>query len=276
MPSHDADPCRSGVLRFVAVTIEREWASFLADDGQRWLIDLTFLASGWQCVFGCGCQGVLTEAAPELEQGCCSYGAHFVDDQDMARVVARAAELLAPEWQFAAAGRRSGIAARLPGGGHRTRLVDGACIFLNRPNWAGGAGCALHVGAMRAGREPMEDKPDVCWQVPLRRSWRTEEDGTNTAVLTEFGRSGWGEGGQEFAWWCTEAPEAFTGTRPVYRSLEPELRAILGNSLYERVAAHLDARQDRTAGLAGHPTVSPGENRNGTPVRLVSRPGRPS
>ena len=27
-------------------------------------------------------------------------------------------------------------------------------------------------------------------------------------VLSEFGRSGWGEGGEEFAWWCTEAPEA--------------------------------------------------------------------
>jgi hypothetical protein len=142
-------------------------------------------------------------------------------------------------------------------------MVDGACIFLNRRAWSGGAGCALHVGALRAGREPMEDKPDVCWQVPLRRSWRTEEDGTTTSVLSEFGRSAWGEGGSEFAWWCTEAPEAFTGDRPVYRSMAAELRALLGGPLYERVAAYLDGRRARQIGLSEHPSA--------TPIRLSRR-----
>ena len=42
-----------------------------------------------------------------------------------------------------------------------------------------------------------------------------------TSVLTEFGREGWGPGGDDFAWWCTEAPEAFTSDRSVYRSQEP-------------------------------------------------------
>ena len=59
----------------------REWATFEhPDDGTRWEIDVTFLTSGWQCLFGCGCQGVLTAPAPEMEQGCCSYGAHTTDD----------------------------------------------------------------------------------------------------------------------------------------------------------------------------------------------------
>ena len=33
-------------------------------------------------------------------------------------------------------------------------------------------------------------------------------------LITEFARDGWGEGGEEFAWWCTEAPEAFTAHEP--------------------------------------------------------------
>ena len=33
-----------------------------------------------------------------------------------------------------------------------TRVVDGACIFLNRPGFAGGAGCALHLAAADARR----------------------------------------------------------------------------------------------------------------------------
>ena len=48
----------------------------------RWQIDVTFLLSSWQCIFGHGCQGVLTEPAPELVQGCCSYGAHASDKKD--------------------------------------------------------------------------------------------------------------------------------------------------------------------------------------------------
>ena len=36
------------------------------------------------CIFGCGCKGILDEPAPKLMQGCCSFGAHFVDDADVA------------------------------------------------------------------------------------------------------------------------------------------------------------------------------------------------
>src|SRR5262245_9321227 len=54
----------------------REWVSFddPEEEGRQWQIDVTFLLSHWQCIFGHGCQGVLTEPAPELVHGCCSYG----------------------------------------------------------------------------------------------------------------------------------------------------------------------------------------------------------
>jgi len=239
----------------------REWATFPDPDNpdRRWMVDITWLASPWRCLFGCGCQGVLTAPAPEMEQGCCSYGAHFSDEDDRDRVLAAAADLRADEWQHRAAGARRGVTARLAQGGWRTRLVDGACIFLNRPGFPAGAGCALHVLAMRQGAHPMSTKPDVCWQLPLRKEDKEESDGTVTTTLSEFARTGWGPGGDEFAWWCTEAPEAFTGTEPVYRSMEPEMRGMLGDVLYEAIAAYLDRRMSAVAAGSANGTNGAGE-----------------
>ena len=222
----------------------REWVTFAdpSDPKRRWLVDVTWLTSPWRCLFGCGCQGVLTAAAPEMAQGCCSYGAHFSDEDDRDRVLAAAEQLRPDEWQHHGAGGRRGVTARLAGGGWRTRLVDGACVFLNRPGFAAGPGCALHLLALRQRAHPMTTKPDVCWQLPLRKEDKDDGDGTMTTTLSEFSRSGWGPGGEEFAWWCTEAPEAFTGAEPVYRSLEVELRAMAGDELYEAIAAYLDRR----------------------------------
>ncbi len=255
----------------------REWVVFDDPSGEarRWEIDVTFLTSRWQCIYGAGCQGVLTAPAPEMEQGCCSYGAHYADDDDR-RSVEEAARLLTDDdWQYARQGRSRGVSARSGGGAGRTRLVDDACIFLNRPGFPGGAGCALHRLALRTGVHHSERKPDVCWQVPLRRVDRDDGSGDGTVVsrLTEFARDGWGDGGAEFAWWCTEAPEAFTASEPVYRSLETELRRMLGDELYAGVAAYLDARID--AGIdAG--TAGPAAGRRG-PARgaVVRHPAQP-
>jgi len=243
----------------------REWATFDdPDDPKRnWVVDVTWLTSTWRCLFGCGCQGVLTAAAPEMEQGCCSYGAHFSDEADRDRVLAAARDLRADEWQHQAPGLRRGVTARLARGGWRTRLVDGACVFLNRPGFPAGAGCALHVLALRQGVHPMATKPDVCWQLPLRKEEHDNDDGTTTVTLSEFARTGWGPGGDEFAWWCTEAPEAFTGDQPVYRSLEVELRAMVGDRLFEAIAAYLDGRRAAAEAWGSALAVADVDGRNG-------------
>ena len=47
-----------------------EWISFEDPEEERtWTFDVTFMLSHWGCIFGRGCQGVLTEAAPELGAG---------------------------------------------------------------------------------------------------------------------------------------------------------------------------------------------------------------
>jgi hypothetical protein len=234
-----------------------EWVSFEDPDEERtWVFDVTFLLSRWQCIYGQGCQGVLTGPAEELVQGCCSYGAHFTDDEDVARVKAAAQTLSSDEWQFARAGRYGGVVRTQPDGARVSRLVEGACIFLNRPGFPAGPGCALHQAALARGQAPLELKPDVCWQLPLRREDSTDDAGRVTSTITQWGRRHWGEGGAEFHWWCTEAAEAFTGGEPVYRSLASELTAMVGPASYDRLVAYLQARQSTEVPLP-HPVVRP-------------------
>jgi hypothetical protein len=232
-----------------------EWVSFDDDDEDRtWVFDVTFLTSRWSCIFGAGCQGVLTGPSPELEQGCCSYGAHFTDDADVARVEAAAATLTAEQWQMRRRAARHGTVRTEKDGARVTRLVDDACIFLNRPGFPGGPGCALHRAALEAGRLPLELKPDVCWQLPLRRDEAVDDEGHVTTTITQWDRRHWGGGGAEFHWWCTEAPEAFGGKEPVWRSMAAELVALIGPSVYLKVVAYLGDRAATGVPLP-HPTV---------------------
>jgi len=233
-----------------------EWVSFPDPlEDRTWVFDVTFLESNWSCIWGRGCQGVLTGRAPELAQGCCSYGAHFTGAEDAERVEEAAKLLTDEQWQYRQRANRRGGPTRLTRGHETvTRLADGACIFLNRPGFAGGPGCALHRAALEAGERPLDWKPDVCWQVPLRREDSTAPSGHVTSTVRQWERRDWGEGGAEFAWWCTEAAEAFRGGRPVYISLRDELQALIGAPVCELVVAYLGARSATPVRLA-HPAV---------------------
>ena len=229
-----------------------EWVSF--DDPREdrtWVFDVTFLTSPWTCIYGRGCQGVLTGPAEEMEQGCCSYGAHFVDADDEAATLAYADRLTAGQWQHRdAARRKGGPTKRNKAGEVTTRLVDGACIFLNRPGFAGGIGCALHKGALDAGERPLDWKPDVCWQLPLRLEDATSDDGHVTSTLREWKRRDWGAGGFEFHWWCTESPDAFIDRNAVYVTMRDEIVEMVGQTAYDLLVDHLEARN-------GHPQYLP-------------------
>ena len=221
-----------------------EWVSFEDPTEDRtWVFDLTFLTSPWTCIFGRGCEGVLTGPAADLVQGCCSYGAHFVDEDDEATTLAYAERLTKAQWQHKDKAARKSITKTNKAGEITTRLVDGACIFLNRPGFEGGAGCALHRAALEAGERPLDWKPDVCWQLPLRLEERTDDDGHVTSTLREWKRRDWGEGGFEFHWWCTEDPEAFVEEGAVYATLRDEIVEMVGEEAYALLVEHLSARR---------------------------------
>jgi hypothetical protein len=235
-----------------------ELVSFDDPDEQRtWVFDATFLLSPWTCIYGSGCKGVLTEDATEMAQGCCSYGAHFVDDDDVANVVAHVVRLSSEQWQHKKKAAKKGFLQASKSNGEvvtTTRVVDDACIFLNRPGFGRGAGCALHVGALDAGERPLDWKPNVCWQLPLRLVEHVDENGHVTSTLREWKRRDWGDGGQEFHWWCTESADAFVGARPVYEELRDEIIEMIGAKAYELLVPQLERRRAKPTPLP-HPAV---------------------
>ena len=236
-----------------------EWISFPDVEEERtWVFDVTFLLSPWTCIFGRGCQGVLTGPTPEMVQGCCSYGAHFTDKDDVKRVLKAAATLTDADWQFRKKGYKDGklhIIKVDKAGDTVTRLVRDACIFLNRPGFSGGAGCALHAAAMRRGESYVALKPNVCWQLPLRREDEVDDHGHVTSTVRQWDRKHWGDGGFEFHWWCTEGPDAFVGTTLVYQSMREELVEMTSEKVYRTLKKYLDARVQQPAAVIPHPAI---------------------
>lgn len=207
---------------------------------RTWVFDATFLRSSWKCIFGEGCQGVLEEPAADLNQGCCSFGAHFVDEDDVATVVKVAVRLTEKNWQFKKNADRHGFLKKARSGETMTRRVDGACIFLNRPGFSGGAGCALHIGALEAGKRPLDWKPNVCWQLPIRLEHLEDDTGYVTTFVREWKRRDWGVSGDEFHWWCTDSSDAFVGREPVYKYLRDELVETVGKVVYDQLVELLE------------------------------------
>lgn len=202
-----------------------------------WRFDRAFLESNWSCIWENGCLGILPEPAAHLGQGCCSVGAEL-GDEDEARLISALAATLQPE-RFehraeAAAGGIFADEARMA-----TRVVDGACIFLNRPGFAGGAGCALHLAALDAGEAPRDWKPSVCWQLPVKVDWEQRDDGREVATVRRWARRDWGDEGDTMAWCCTEGTLAYQGDRPVIDSLGGELEAIVGPAVYVELRRRL-------------------------------------
>jgi len=194
--------------------------------GIRWTFDENFLRSDWTCVWGNGCQGIHDKPTPELAEGCCSLGAELLDSDEAMTISALAACIDETRFERADEAAANGVFATADR--KHTRVVDGSCIFFNRPGFSGGAGCALHLEALAHGEQPLDWKPSVCWQLPLKIDRTTGADGVTDAVLRRWRREDWGPGGSTMAWCCTESADAFVGERPVVESLGAEIEALVG------------------------------------------------
>jgi len=251
----------------VLLAFPRSFVEFVDpdDENQIFRCDLTWLTSRWSCIFGQGCPGIY---ADRPDDGCCSLGAHLADADDEKRVRKAVKQLSADQWQYRRDGRAAGwvepespdTLAEGAEPARKTRVIDGACIFLNRPGFPAGGGCALHLLALSQGRDVLETKPDVCWQLPLRRQFRTvtrTDDTTYTEVsIGEYGRDGWGPGGHDLDWYCTANTEAHRGKEPVYLANAAELVALMGPGGYavlRPLCEDFDARPTRSLRHAADP-----------------------
>ena len=251
----------------VDLVFPRAFVEFVnpADETEMMRCDLTWLTSSYTCIFGQGCQGIYA-GAPDV--GCCTLGAHFADKDDEKRVAAYVGMLDEQLWQQKPAGkvRKKDWVEVDEDGERKTRVttLDGqqACVFHNRTDFApteggGGAGCALHALAYVLGKNPLETKPDVCWQLPMRRTFRevTRQDGsTYTEVsIGEYDRRGWGSGGHDLDWYCSGNTEAHVAVEPVYVTHEAELTELMGSAAYDELVRHCEAHLRSRTALAIHP-----------------------
>ncbi|MFA5917942.1 MAG: hypothetical protein WC800_00155 [Candidatus Nanopelagicaceae bacterium] len=233
----------------------RDWIEFTdpKDELEIYKCDLTWLTSYWTCIYGDGCKGVF---ADRPNDGCCTEGAMYSDEDDEVRVQNAAKSLTHDMWQFydRAHTNLSGDSLQISEtdeeNERKTRTVDGSCIFLNRKGFeaegfTGNFGCVLHHLAQKEGKHFVDTKPDVCWQLPLRRSFETREVGEreySITVIGEYERLAWGDGGNDFDWYCTSNTEAHVGLEPVYISNRSELIALLGQDVYDILVKYCDER----------------------------------
>ena len=178
----------------VDLVFPRAFVEFVNPDDESEVMrcDLTWLTSSYHCIFGQGCQGIYKES-PDV--GCCALGAHFADKDDEKRVAEYVGMLDETLWQFRPAKKKKVKKddwIDVDEEGERKTMVveyDGqsACIFHNRNDFHLGAGCALHALAFVLEKNPLETKPDVCWQLPIRRTFRTVN--ARMAVTTPRSRS---------------------------------------------------------------------------------------
>ncbi len=211
----------------------------IADGVTTWRFDRRFLTSNWTCIWGRGCVGILPRPAAELGHGCCSIGAELDDDDEANLIAALAATLEPSRFEYHALAGEGGVFADSTR--RSTRIVDGACIFLNRPSFDGGAGCALHLAALDLGESPVGLKPSVCLQLPIKVDWVPGESGTEVATVRGWTRADWGAEGATMAWCCTEGSEAYVGDEPVIQSMAEEVEAIVGTAVYVELRRRLEA-----------------------------------
>ena len=99
--------------------------------------------------------------------------------------------------------------------------------------------------ATKENKHFVDTKPDVCWQLPLRRSFETRHVGEreySIIVIGEYERLAWGDGGDDFDWYCTSNTDAHVGKEPVYISNKYELQKLMGEGPYAQLAHLCDAR----------------------------------
>ena len=233
----------------------RTWVEFPNPDDstETFRCDLTWLTSRWTCIFGQGCPGIYSSSP---DAGCCTLGAHFADDEDHQRVAEAVARLTPEQWE-----RHDEVGDDWTetddDGDLKTRALGGACVFHNSRGFSGGYGCALHGLALEEGVEPLTLKPDVCWQLPLRRQFRDVDRGDGTSYtevqIGEYERGGWGPGGHDLDWYCSSNTEAHVGREPVYVSNRAELVALMGDAGYAELERQCEAFLSGSGGASRHP-----------------------
>jgi len=218
-------------------------------------INVSFYLSRWTCQYG-SCPGILVTGV-NTDHGCCQYGVRVKPGKELKRMKEVLRTMTADDMdnidQLPESLYRMTTEERAGNTdfSHHTTMKDGVCVFANRTGGpAGKPGCAFHHLANRLGVHPSETKPDICWRVPyqLDTSYDTTHSYQVVTVTANMGTN-WGGFDTEYTefvgYWCTETSDAYNGSQPVYVAAEIELRKMLGDRVYERMAEELSTMERR-------------------------------
>lgn len=197
-----------------------------------------------------GVQGIY---ADRPHDGGRTLGAHFTDDEDVARVQAVVDELTPKEWEKRPKARPGEDTlplerwTEMDEDARKTKVKKGACIFLNSPGFAGGRRlCAAQQGG--AHRSCTTHDEARCVLAMADPSLLSQRQASRRHVLPgdhdhRVRPPRVGCGGHDLDWYCSADPQAHIGKEPVFRSNRGELIALMGEEAYAelevRCQAHL-------------------------------------
>ena len=228
------------------------------NEDQVWRFHVPFLVSSWQCLYGNGCPGMFgTDQKPD-EFGCCSHGAYLNSRTDVAKVQGYVDQLTEDDLGPKALAyiRKHGWLRELaplskvdpddPDSCNvKTKVNEGGCVLHNRQKDGGKIGCALHHLAKRQGLTHVDTMPQVCWQLPLAMKHDVDDRGITVSTIYPWDADQW-EGADEdgthdswLSWWCVDTPDAYANGSRLYRTMEDELIALVGDKVYDTLNDYL-------------------------------------
>lgn len=198
--------------------------------GDRYLFNVTFFLSTYECTWGRGCKGC--DNTPN--NGCCNIGAHVVDETEQ-DYVQQYIDRLTPD-QWANYGRD--VWEVTEAGEIKTTRIDGVCV-MNNPDHHDTPGCALHVGAIANGEDFHDWKPDACWMYPIRTSV-IDFDNDVYLVGPVYRNEQWSHA--HTGWWCIDDEANYLGQTRAFMFFEDELIRMTSENIYDQFAAYCSAR----------------------------------
>ena len=250
-----------------------DWFQFPdpADEDRTFVVHIPFMMSNWNCLFGRGCPGWFGTHEEHIrpDAGCCAHGAYMNSQVELERINSYIDELteddLSPEglahvrqkgwYKYEKDGKKKGK----PGYDKdnpdsivaKTQTRNGLCVLQNSGSEGSRIGCALHHLAARTGKgDHVDVMPQVCWQVPIATRYDYDEiTKTTSCTIFPWDSDVWNEADDDgthdswMAWNCIDAPDAYSAAEVLYKTMERELRKLMGDAGYDILVKYLEGRE---------------------------------
>lgn len=280
------------MVRGTAYDLPVDWLQFQDPDRANimWNINMTFMVSGWECLYGRGCPGHfgITDRYITPDLGCCTDSFYIEDEEDEKRIAQRITELTDADWdkdlrQYV---EKHGWKYNISKEETKGKVFQGGCVFANRIGGSSGKpGCAFLALANRLGEEVSDATdeghvshtkfmPNVCHTLPFKTLWDMEDEDHQVVTIDAWDAGRWTEGDpyadneEWMMWWCVDSPEAYGNKTPLYVRMKDTLVQTMGENAYNLMCGLIKERTPVKSKMGG--TV----NNGGRPLLPVVIGGR--